>query len=34
MKGERTDAFGKVNLCLFLGGPRADGRHDLVTLFE
>jgi 4-diphosphocytidyl-2-C-methyl-D-erythritol kinase len=34
VKGERTDAFGKVNLCLFLGGPRADGRHDLVTLFE
>lgn len=27
-------APGKVNLCLFLGGPRADGRHELVTLFE
>jgi 4-diphosphocytidyl-2-C-methyl-D-erythritol kinase len=27
-------APGKVNLCLFLGGPRDDGRHELVTLFE
>jgi 4-diphosphocytidyl-2-C-methyl-D-erythritol kinase len=27
-------AFGKVNLALFLGGPRADGRHELVTLIE
>jgi 4-diphosphocytidyl-2-C-methyl-D-erythritol kinase len=26
--------FAKVNLCLFLGGPRSDGRHELVTLFE
>jgi 4-diphosphocytidyl-2-C-methyl-D-erythritol kinase len=30
----RVLAPGKVNLCLFLGGPRADGRHELVTLFE
>jgi 4-diphosphocytidyl-2-C-methyl-D-erythritol kinase len=30
----RADAFAKVNLCLFLGCPRADGRHELVTLFE
>jgi 4-diphosphocytidyl-2-C-methyl-D-erythritol kinase len=27
-------APGKVNLCLFLGPPRADGRHELVTVFE
>jgi 4-diphosphocytidyl-2-C-methyl-D-erythritol kinase len=30
----RVLAPGKVNLCLFLGGLRADGRHELVTLFE
>jgi 4-diphosphocytidyl-2-C-methyl-D-erythritol kinase len=30
----RALAPGKVNLCLFLGGPRADGRHELVTLFQ
>lgn len=30
----RALAPGKVNLCLFLGGPRPDGRHELVTLFE
>lgn len=34
MKGDREDAFAKVNLCLFLGGPRPDGRHRLVTVFE
>jgi 4-diphosphocytidyl-2-C-methyl-D-erythritol kinase len=27
-------APGKVNLCLFLGGLRNDGRHELVTLVE
>ena len=27
-------APGKINLCLFLGGTRADGRHELVTLFQ
>jgi 4-diphosphocytidyl-2-C-methyl-D-erythritol kinase len=27
-------APAKVNLCLFLGGTRADGRHQLVTLFQ
>jgi 4-diphosphocytidyl-2-C-methyl-D-erythritol kinase len=30
----RADAPGKVNLCLFLGPVREDGRHELVTLFE
>jgi 4-diphosphocytidyl-2-C-methyl-D-erythritol kinase len=34
VKGDREDAFAKVNLCLFLGEPRADGRHELVTLLE
>ncbi len=27
-------APAKVNLCLFLGPVRPDGRHELVTLFE
>lgn len=27
-------APAKVNLCLFLGPRREDGRHELVTLFE
>jgi 4-diphosphocytidyl-2-C-methyl-D-erythritol kinase len=27
-------APGKINLALFLGATRADGRHRLVTLFE
>jgi 4-diphosphocytidyl-2-C-methyl-D-erythritol kinase len=30
----RALAPAKVNLCLFLGGTREDGRHELVTLFE
>jgi len=30
----RALAPGKVNLCLLLGGIRADGRHELMTLFE
>jgi 4-diphosphocytidyl-2-C-methyl-D-erythritol kinase len=30
----RALAPAKVNLCLFLGGVREDGRHELVTLFE
>ena len=27
-------APAKVNLCLFLGPGRSDGRHELVTVFE
>jgi 4-diphosphocytidyl-2-C-methyl-D-erythritol kinase len=27
-------APGKVNLCLFVGARRADGRHEVVTLLE
>lgn len=30
----RALAPGKVNLCLYLGGTRPDGLHELVTLFE
>jgi 4-diphosphocytidyl-2-C-methyl-D-erythritol kinase len=30
----RALAPAKVNLCLFLGETRDDGRHELVTLFE
>lgn len=30
----RALAPAKVNLCLFLGPTRGDGRHHLVTLFE
>jgi len=30
----RESAFAKVNLCLFLGAVRTDGRHELVTLFQ
>jgi 4-diphosphocytidyl-2-C-methyl-D-erythritol kinase len=29
-----TYAPGKVNLCLFLGPTRADGRHEVVTVVE
>ncbi len=35
MTGEtRFGAMAKVNLCLFVGPLRPDGRHELVTLFE
>jgi 4-diphosphocytidyl-2-C-methyl-D-erythritol kinase len=27
-------AYAKVNLCLFMGQPREDGRHALVTVFD
>ena len=30
----RALAPGKINLCLFLGDAREDGRHQLVTVFE
>ncbi len=29
-----TLAPGKVNLCLFVGEPRADGYHPLVSVFQ
>ncbi len=34
MNGLTSKAPGKLNLCLFLGPTRADGLHDLVSLFE
>ena len=30
----RCNAPGKVNLCLFIGRPRADGYHSLVSLVQ
>jgi len=30
----RELAYAKINLCLFLGPTRSDGRHELVTLFD
>ena len=30
----RTLAPAKINLCLFLGPTRADGRHELVTVMQ
>jgi 4-diphosphocytidyl-2-C-methyl-D-erythritol kinase len=32
LAAERAPA--KINLCLFLGPTRADGRHELVTVFD
>ena len=34
MKRLRCLAPGKVNLCLFIGHPRADGYHPLVSLVQ
>ena len=34
MTAEILTAPAKINLCLLLGATRADGRHELVTLFE
>jgi 4-diphosphocytidyl-2-C-methyl-D-erythritol kinase len=34
VSGAHVAAFAKINLCLFLGPVREDGRHELVTLFE
>ncbi|MDQ6834866.1 MAG: 4-(cytidine 5'-diphospho)-2-C-methyl-D-erythritol kinase [Actinomycetota bacterium] len=34
MSAAQISAYAKVNLCLFLGQRREDGRHDLVTLLE
>ena len=34
MKRLRCLAPGKVNLCLFIGRPRADGYHPLVSLVQ
>jgi len=31
---KRERAYAKINLCLFLGPTRPDGRHELVTLFD
>ena len=30
----RVSAYAKVNLCLYVGERREDGRHELVTVFE
>jgi 4-diphosphocytidyl-2-C-methyl-D-erythritol kinase len=32
--GLHDSAPAKVNLCLYLGPTRADGRHELVTVFQ
>ena len=29
-----TEARAKINLCLYLGPPRGDGRHEVVTLMD
>ena len=34
MTGLRDAAPAKINLCLFVGPARADGRHELVTVFQ
>ncbi len=30
----RSSAWAKINLCLFVGPTRTDGRHDVVTLMD
>jgi 4-diphosphocytidyl-2-C-methyl-D-erythritol kinase len=30
----RSPARAKINLCLFVGPPRSDGRHEVVTLMD
>ena len=30
----KTEARAKINLCLFLGPERGDGRHEIVTLMD
>jgi len=30
----KTDARAKINLCLFVGPKRSDGRHEVVTLMD
>ena len=34
MKSVRIRAYAKVNLCLDILGPRADGYHELRTIFQ
>ncbi len=34
MKILTTEARGKINLCLFVGPRRPDGRHEIVTLMD
>lgn len=34
MKPLTTEARGKINLCLFVGPLRPDGRHEIVTLMD
>src|SRR3954447_196269 len=29
-----TEARAEINLCLFVGRPRGDGRHEVVTLMD
>src|SRR5688572_12532767 len=30
----KTEARAKINLCLFVGPKRGDGRHEIVTLMD
>jgi 4-diphosphocytidyl-2C-methyl-D-erythritol kinase len=31
---KRAPAAAKINLALVVGPPRADGRHELVTVYQ